>query len=98
VTSPISSIGAINPSDLMRTNPGAGQPGEFHKVLEGTIQNLESLRTDAADSVQKFLTGENEELHSTILATERAEVAFQLGLQVRNKVISAYQEIMRMQL
>lgn len=98
MTSPISSIGTINPTDLLRQNPTAGRPGEFQKVLEGSIQTLESLRSDAADSVQKFLTGENEELHTTILATERAEVAFQLGLQVRNKVVSAYQEIMRMQL
>jgi flagellar hook-basal body complex protein FliE len=98
MTSPISSIGAVSPTDLMRTNPGAGQPGEFQKVLAGTIQDLQSLNTEASNSVHKFLTGENEELHTAILATERAEVAFQLGLQVRNKVVSAYQEIMRMQL
>ena len=48
--------------------------------------------------VQKFLTGENEELHTTILATQKAELAFELGLQVRNKVVDAYQEIMKMQM
>jgi len=74
------------------------KPGEFQKVLEGAINGVESLNSDASDSVQKFLTGETEELHSVALAAERAEVAFQRGLQVRNKVISAYQEIMRMQL
>lgn len=98
MTAPISSIGAINPPDLLTPAQGAGKPGEFGKVLEGAIQSIESLRADAADSVQKFLTGENEELHTTILATQRAEIAFDLGLQVRNKVVSAYQEIMRMQL
>jgi flagellar hook-basal body complex protein FliE len=48
--------------------------------------------------VQQFLTGENEELHTTILATQKAELAFELGLQVRNKVVDAYQEIMKMQM
>jgi flagellar hook-basal body complex protein FliE len=76
----------------------AGKPGEFQSVLEGTIQKLESVNNDATDAVQKFLTGENEELHTTVLATQKAEIAFDLGLQVRNKVVSAYQEIMRMQM
>ena len=66
--------------------------------LEGTINTLQSMQNDADTSVQKFLTGENEELHTTVLATQRAEMAFELGLQVRNKVVSAYQEIMKMQL
>ena len=72
--------------------------GEFQSVLEGTIQKLEATNNDAADAVQKFLTGENEELHTTVLAAQKAEIAFDLGLQVRNKVVSAYQEIMRMQM
>ena len=44
-----------------------------------------------------FLTGGNEELHSVALAAQRASLEFELFLQVRNKVTSAYQEIMRMQ-
>ncbi len=81
------------------TPPGAsGSSGDFQSVLEGTINTLQSMQNDADTSVQKFLTGENEELHTTVLATQRAEMAFELGLQVRNKVVSAYQEIMKMQL
>ena len=49
-------------------------------------------------SVERFLSGEGEELHTTILATQQAELSFDLFLQVRNKVVSAYQEIMRMQM
>jgi flagellar hook-basal body complex protein FliE len=99
VTAPISNIQPIaipelNPS----TNLSAGQPGEFQKVLTGTINTLEGLNNQASDSVQKFLTGENDELHTTILATQKAQLAFELGLQVRNKVVDAYQEIMKMQL
>ena len=59
---------------------------------------MEGLNHNAANEVQKFLSGDNEDLHTTILATQKAELAFQLGLQVRNKVVDAYQEVMKMQL
>ena len=97
MTSPISNITPINLPQI--TPPSsASQPGEFQKVLAGTINELQSLNNNATDSVQKFLSGENEELHTTILATQKAEMAFELGLQVRNKVVDAYQEIMKMQM
>lgn len=98
MTSPISNITPITMPGALSPAGGAGAPGEFSKVLEGTINTLQSLQNDADTSVQKFLTAENEELHTTVLATQRAEMAFELGLQVRNKVVSAYQEIMKMQL
>jgi flagellar hook-basal body complex protein FliE len=98
VTLPISSITPIAMPQVAPAVGATGQPGEFQSALSSAIDSLESLRTNAADSVQKFLTGENEELHTTILATQKAELAFELGLQVRNKVVDAYQEIMKMQM
>jgi flagellar hook-basal body complex protein FliE len=53
---------------------------------------------DASRSVENFLSGEGEDIHTTVLATQRAELAFEMFQQVRNKVVSAYQEIMRMQM
>jgi flagellar hook-basal body complex protein FliE len=84
----------------MPLNPAAaaGTAGDFGKVLQGTINTLETMHQDAGTAIQKFLTGESEDLHTTVLATQKAEMAFELGLQVRNKVVSAYQEIMKMQL
>jgi flagellar hook-basal body complex protein FliE len=95
---PISAITPLPGLDPSRPLQPAGAPGQFQSVLEGTINNLQSIQDDSAEAVQKFLTGENEELHTTVLAAEKAELAFDLGLQVRNKVVSAYQEIMRMQM
>jgi len=97
----VNSIANITPLTLPQLNHAispAGQPGEFQKVLTGAINQVESLGNSAAASVQKFLRGDSDELHSTILATQKAELAFQLGLQVRNKVVDAYQEIMKMQM
>ena len=98
MTSPISAITAISIPDAAKPSFDAGKPGEFQKVLESTIQTLQSTQNDASQAVQSFLTGETEDLHSTALATQRAELSFELGLQVRNKVVQAYQEIMRMQM
>jgi len=72
--------------------------GDFGNILSSTINNLQSLQNDAGAAAQKFMTGQNEELHTVALADQQAELAFELGLQVRNKVVSAYQEIMKMQL
>ena len=84
---------AIRPSG----QPGGGGSGAFQDVLSSAIQKVESIGQNASLSVERFLAGEGEELHTTILATQQAELSFDLFLQARNKVVSAYQEIMRMQ-
>jgi len=90
--SPIPNIAALQP-------PGqASQPGAFQSVLNGAIQTIESASSDASVAVQKFLSGENEELHTAALAVQKANLTFDLGLQVRNKVVDAYQQIMQMQM
>jgi len=75
---------------------GSGNGISFKDVLGNAIQSVESARSGADQMVTKFLSGEGEDLHSTILASQRAELEFQMFLQVRNKVVSAYQEVMRM--
>ena len=98
MTLPISNIAPISVPSLTGASGAAGVPGQFQNVLQNAIGSIEGLQSNASTAVQKFLSGENEELHTTALATQRAELAFELGLQVRNKVVSAYQEIMKMQL
>jgi flagellar hook-basal body complex protein FliE len=85
------------------TRPGpplAGATGvsEFGSVLESAVQKVNQTQTEASRSIQRFLTGQGEELHNVALATQRAAVAFDLGLQVRNRVVAAYQEIMKIAL
>ena len=96
--SAISGISSVSAPEMLKSSFDAGKPGEFQKMLESTIQTLQTTQNDASKAVQSFLTGETEDLHTTALATQRAEMAFELGLQVRNKVVSAYQEVMRMQM
>ncbi len=76
----------------------AAQPGQFESMLQGAIQAIEKPQADAKNAINAFLSGAGDEVHSVALAVQRADLAFDLGLQVRNKVVSAYQEVMRMQI
>ena len=99
MSSPISPISLATVSPVVIQSAGAaGQPGAFQNALQNAIGQVEDLRTTSDQTVQRFLSGENEELHTTVLATQRAELAFEMFMQVRNKVVQAYQEVMRMQM
>ena len=77
---------------------GQAQSSGFQDVFASAVQTVEAQGKSASASVERFLAGEGEELHTTIMAGQQAELSFELFLQARNKVISAYQEIMRMQM
>jgi len=95
---PILPISPAALPDPIRPAAESGASGAFKDVLSSAIQSVEAFGQDASVSVQRFLSGEGEELHSTIMATQRAELSFELFQQVRSKVVGAYQEIMRMQM
>ena len=88
---PVSSIAL--PDIAAPAAAGVPSGGAFQDVLNGAIQRVESLQTDAATSVQNFLSGDGGELHTAILASQRADLGFDMFLQMRNKVVGAYQEI-----
>jgi flagellar hook-basal body complex protein FliE len=97
----ITSLTALKPLDAPETldsqsSSAAATP--FQNVLNSAIQEVEGARSSANQSVENFLSGTGEDLHSTVLASQRADLEFQMFLQVRNKVVSAYQEIMKMQM
>jgi flagellar hook-basal body complex protein FliE len=84
--------------ESIRSAGEATPGGGFREVFASAVQQVESMGQDASASVERFLSGDGEDLHTTVLATQRAELAFEMFQQVRNKVVSAYQEIMRMQM
>jgi flagellar hook-basal body complex protein FliE len=76
----------------------SGSGGAFQNVLSEAMGRVEQFQQNSQSSIDKFLSGEDEEVHKVALATQQTELAFDLFLQVRNKVISAYQEVMKMQI
>jgi flagellar hook-basal body complex protein FliE len=98
MAAPILPISGAALPQAIRPVGQTGGGGGFQDVLASAIQQVEAVHQNAAQSVERFLTGDGEELHTTILATQQAELSMDLFLQMRNKVVGAYQEIMRMQI
>ena len=91
----ITDVSTVLPLDgATKANKAAG----FQDVLRDALARVENSRAAADQAVDQFITGDNQDLHSTVLATQKASLDFEYLLQVRNKVVQSYQEIMRMQL
>jgi flagellar hook-basal body complex protein FliE len=89
---------ASPPASSAISTPGAADAGPaFQSVFTEAISKVENFGQEAQNSIGRFLSGEGEELHQVAMKTQEAELTFDLFLQVRNKVVSAYQEVMRMQ-
>jgi len=98
MAAPILPISGVTLPEAIRPAGQTTAGGDFGEVFASAVRGVESFGANASTSVERFLAGEGEELHNTVLATQQAELAFDLFLQARNKVVSAYQEIMRMQM
>lgn len=72
--------------------------GNFGKFISDALQSVESAQQTAHASVESFMRGETQEIHKVALDQQRAAISFEFLLQVRNKIVSAYQEVMKMQM
>jgi len=99
MSSPITPVQMISMPQVAPSGAASasGGTGAFQSMLEGMIGRVEQSQTQAQQAAQSFMSGGDEELHSVALAAQRADLQFNLFLQVRNKAVSAYQEVMRMQ-
>lgn len=76
---------------------GATGKAEFSNLLERAVAGVDSKMQTAAAEQGKVLTGETNNLHQAMIAMQEASVAFSLMVEVRNKLVESYQELMRMQ-
>jgi flagellar hook-basal body complex protein FliE len=97
----IKTIGGIGAGQGLGLGLGKNQPvsaidgaGKFFSELVSKVNDM-SVQSDQA--IQKLATGENRNLHETMIAVEKASISFLFMSQVRNKALEAYQEVMRMQ-
>ena len=84
------------PLQLSSTNKHIDRPG-FAEHLKATMQTANTLQHQSSTAQQELATGRNGNIHETLIAMNKATVSFRMVMQVRNKMITAYQEIMRMQ-
>lgn len=71
--------------------------GSFADTLKDAIEGVNKLQKDADKKMQDLATGRTENVADVMIATEKADIALKLMVSVRNKIIDAYQEIMKMQ-
>jgi len=76
---------------------GAGSATPFSGVFQSMVQQTTALDAKASQAVTGLLSGQGVEVHDAMMATQKADMAFELTMQVRNKAVAAYQQMMGMQ-
>jgi len=74
-----------------------GDAPDFMQTLNSVVNQVNDVQSDASSKVQDLLRGNGQDLHSAMIAVEKADLSFQLMMQVRNKIIQAYQTVSQMQ-
>jgi flagellar hook-basal body complex protein FliE len=69
----------------------------FSGILQSIVDQTSVLDRQANNAVSGLLNGQGVEIHDAMIATEKADMAFELALQIRNKAVGAYQQMMNMQ-
>jgi flagellar hook-basal body complex protein FliE len=77
--------------------PGSDDSVNFSDVLKNAVTEVNQVNDGAAAQVNSLIQGGNADMNNVMIAVEKADVSFQLMMQVRNKIVSAYQEIEKMQ-
>ncbi len=108
--SPLGSIGSLTSSPLQRIDsplpkigigpamPTTTIPKEgFGSMLDGLVSTVDAKQRASQAEARKVLLGDSDQLHQSVIAMQEASVAFTMMVEVRNKLVESYQELMRMQ-
>jgi len=88
----------ILPAEIEPANGSlAGEASSFSETLASAMDQIDQLQGAAQVKVESLLQGNGTDVHSALIAVQKAELSFELMMQVRNKIVQAYQEISRMQ-
>jgi flagellar hook-basal body complex protein FliE len=93
-------IGNFQPIKPIETT-GAAQAGavggvDFRDVLKGSIDEIKGMNEQADQALQKIATGEVQDMHQVMMSIEKADLTFKTMMSVRNKLLDAYREVMKM--
>lgn len=92
-------IPPIGPAALNQQAVGqiTGNQPEFVDTLKRTLQQAQQIQSEADSKVSSLMTGQGADIQGTMLAVEKANLSFELAMEVRNKIVSAYQDVYNMQ-
>ena len=91
----VTSGAALTAATAGASGASAGAP--FAGMFRSMVEQTSALDQKASDAVTGLLNGQGVEIHDAMIATQKADMAFELALQVRNKAVGAYQQMMGMQ-
>lgn len=89
--------GAPTAASLTKSASGTESKDSFSSVLKDSINKVNDLQTEADKAIQGLAKGEVKNIHETMIAIEKANLSFNMMLQVRNKLLAAYDEVLRTQ-
>ena len=92
LVSHLQSLGAPKAAAQTTAAPG------FADALKSAVDDVNKSQVEADNAIEKLQTGESQNLHEVMISMEKADISLRLAVQMRNKVLEAYQEIMRMQI
>ena len=88
-------INSLIPPRIEEKQTNEKQGESFFNTLQNAIGEVNKLHEEADHAVRELAAGKEKDIHNTMIALEKAEISFQLMMQVRNKIVSAYETIMR---
>ena len=95
---PVSFLPALRPVEMPQAfAPGAAASGDFSALLARSLDGVQGQLAQAERGLQSLATGEAHNLHQVMISLEDARLGLQLLVQVRNRLLESYQEILRMQ-
>lgn len=86
----------LKPAQSLNNQRDKSKPS-FSSVLDNLVKEVDDLHKTAEKTTDKMLTGELEDVHQVVVAMEEAQTSFKLLMEVRNKMVEAYREVMKMQ-
>lgn len=99
--SPVNGVHSLTPvagtSAVPRITRSASADSSFAEIVSQMVGDTNSKYAEADESLSKLVTGEADNLHEVVIDAAQADLSFRLLVEIRNKLLDAYQEIMRMQ-
>ena len=95
----ISAPGILPPAiqNPVRDAKSANADMPFADMVKGLVTEANQEQLKSQDGVRQLIAGETDSIHDVVLTTSRADLAFRLMMEIRNRLIASYQEVMRMQ-
>ena len=87
-----------DPLPLAASTPDQHAGAGFQGALKEAISSINDIQQGASQAVEALATGQSQNIHQAMIALQQADLSFQLMMQIRNKLVTAYEEIQRMQI